>query len=94
MCSALCKKGLANTFVCKEFSAEVGLLSSRNCPCAFGCLTRDLDMVVHGDDVIVAGRGGDVDCVSQHLNENLEVQQATLGLGYTTAKQLNRCDVQ
>ena len=28
---------------------------------AFGHSTRDLDMVVHGDDFIVAGDGGDLD---------------------------------
>ena len=39
---------------------DIGLLSSNNCPCAFGQSTRDLDMVVHGDDFIVAGDGDDL----------------------------------
>ena len=50
---------------------------------AFGHSTRDLDMVVHGDDFIVAGDGDDLDWLSQKLNEKLElVQKARLGLGY------------
>ena len=38
-------------------SEDIGLLSSSNCPCAFGHASRDLDMVVHGDGFVVAGCG-------------------------------------
>ena len=42
--------------------------------------TRDLDMVVHGDDFIVAGDGDDLDWLFQKLNEQLElVQKARFG---------------
>ena len=44
---------------------DIGLLRSSSCPCAFGHSTRDLDMVVHGDDFIVAGDGYDLDWLSQ-----------------------------
>ena len=50
--------------------------------CAFGDSTRDLDMVVHGDDFIVAGDGDDLDWLFQKLIEKLElVQKARLGPG-------------
>ena len=50
--------------------------------CAFGHSSRDLDMVVHGDDFIIAGGGW----LSQGLNEKLElVQEARLA---TTVRQL------
>ena len=45
----------------QKVGTDIGLLSSCNCPCAFGHSTRDLDMVVHGDDFIVAGDGDDLD---------------------------------
>ena len=52
-------------------------------------------MVVHGDDFIVAGCGGDLDWLSQKLNEMLElVKKASLGLGYDSeATVRNRCVV-
>ena len=53
--------------------ANIGLLCSSNCPCACGHSHRDLDMVVHDDDFIVAGCGDDLDWVSQTLNEKLEL---------------------
>ena len=63
--------------------------------CAFGHSSRDLDMVVHGDDFIVAGCGDDPDWLSQKLNEKLQlVQKPSLGPGYDSeATVLNRCDV-
>ena len=72
---------------------DIGLLSSSNCPCASGHSSRDLDMVVHGDDLIIAGDGDDLDWLSQKLNEKLElVQKARLGPGYDNeATVLNRC---
>ena len=64
----------------QKVGTVIGLLNSSNCPCAFGHSTRDLDMVVHGDDFIVAGDGDDLDWLSQKLNEKLElVQKARLG---------------
>ena len=45
--------------------ADIGLLCSSSCPCAFGHASRELDMVVHGDDFIVAGCGDDLDWLSQ-----------------------------
>ena len=77
----------------RRVSTDLGLLSSSNCPCAFGHSLRDLDMVVHGDDVISAGDGDDLDWLSQKLNEKLElVQKAILGPGYDNeATVLNRC---
>ena len=51
-----------------KVGADIGLLSSSNCPCAFGHSTRDLDTVVHGDDFIVAGDGDDLDWLFQKLN--------------------------
>ena len=60
----------------------IGLLSSSNCICAFGDSTRDLEMVVRGDDFIVAGDGDDLDWLFQKLIEKLElVQKARLGPG-------------
>ena len=60
---------------------------------AFGHGTRDLDMVVHGDDFIVAGCGKDFDWLSQKLSEQVElVQISGLGPGYDgEATVLNRC---
>ena len=50
-------------------------------------------MVVHGDDFIVAGDGGDLDWLLHKLNEKHElVQKARLGPGYDSeATVLNRC---
>ena len=77
----------------QKVGTAIGLLSSSNCPCASGHSTRDLDMVVHGDDFIVAGDGDDLDWLFQKLNEKLElVQKAGLGPGYDSeATVLNRC---
>ena len=57
----------------QKVDTDIGLPSSCNCPCAFGHSSRDLDMVFHGDDFIVAGDGDDLDCLSQKLNEKLEL---------------------
>ena len=66
----------------QKVGTDIGLLSSSNCPCAFGHSTRDLDMFVHQKDFIVAGDGDDLDWISQKLNETLElVQKARLGPG-------------
>ena len=44
-------------------------------------------MVVHDDDLIVAGDGDDLDWLSQKLNEKLElVQKARLGLATTVKR--------
>ena len=77
----------------QKVGANIGLLSSSNCPCALGHSTRDLDTVVHGDDFIVAGDGDDLDWPSQKLNGKLElVQKARLAPGYESeATLLNRC---
>ena len=77
----------------QKVGADIGLLCSSNCPCVFGHSSRDLDMVVHGDDFIVAGCGDDHDWLSQKLNEKLElVQKARLGPGYDSeGTVLNRC---
>ena len=76
----------------QKVGADIGLLSSSSFPCAFGHSTRDLGMVVHGDDFIVAGDGDDLDWLLQKLNESLElVQKARLGPGYDSeATVLNR----
>ena len=77
--------------VLRKVGAGVGLLSSSNCPSAFGHATRDLDTVAHGDDFIVAGCG-DLDRLSQNPNENLELMKARLGPGYDSEEtELNRC---
>ena len=57
----------------QKVGTDVGLLSSSNCPCAFRHSTRDLDMVVHGDDFIVDGDGDDLDWLFQKLGEKLEL---------------------
>ena len=76
----------------QKVNADIGLLSSSNCPCAFGHASRDLDMVVHGDDCIIAGSGDDLDWLSQKLNENELVQKARQCPGhYREATALNRC---
>ena len=77
----------------RRVGTDIGLLSSSNCLCAFGHSSRDSDMVVHGDDFIIAGDGDDLDWLSQKLNEKLElVQKARLGPGYDNeATVLNRC---
>ena len=54
----------------QKVGTDMGPLSPSNCPCAFGHSTRDLDMVVHGDDFIVARDGDDFDWLSQKLNES------------------------
>ena len=80
----------------QRVGADIGLLCSSNCPCAFGHSSRDLDKVVHhGDDFFVAGCGDDLDWLSQKLNEMLElVQKARLSLGHDSeATVLNRCVV-
>ena len=38
----------------QKVGADIGLLTSSNCPCRFGHSSRDVDMVVHSDDVIAA----------------------------------------
>ena len=55
--------------------------------------TRDLDIVVRGDDFMVAGCGEDLDWLSQKLSEKLELaQKARLGHGCVSeATVLNRC---
>ena len=55
--------------------ADIGLLSSSKCPCAFGHASRELDMVVHGDDFVVAGCGDDLLCLLQKRNEKLGLVQ-------------------
>ena len=72
---------------------DIGLLCSSNCPCGFGHSSRELDMVVHGDDFIVVGCGADLDWLSQTHNEKFElVQKARLGPGRDSeATVLNRC---
>ena len=72
-----------------KVGADIGLLCSSNCPYA----SRDLDVVVHDDDFIVAGCGDDLDWLSQKRNEKLElVQKARLGPGCDSdATVLNRC---
>ena len=77
----------------QKVGTDIGLLSSSNCPRAFGHSTRDLDMVVHGDDFIVAGDGAESDWLLQKLNDKLElVQKARLGPGYDSeATVLNCC---
>ena len=76
-----------------KVSTDIGLLSSSNCPCAFGHAPRDLEMVVHGDDFVIAGSGDDLDWLSHKLNEKLElVQMARMGPGHDReATVLNRC---
>ena len=73
----------------QKVGADIGPLSSNIFPCA----SRDLDMVVHGDDFILAGCGEDLDWLSQKLNENLELKQRTrLGSGYDSEETvLHRC---
>ena len=77
----------------QKVGADIGLLSASNCPCAFGHTSRDSDMVVHGDDFIVAGCGDDLDWLPQKMNENLELAQKTrLGRGHESeATVLSRC---
>ena len=77
----------------QKVGTDIGLLSSSNFPCAFGHSTPDLDIVVHGDDFIVAGDGDDLDWLSQKLSEKLEmVQKPRLRLGYDCkATILNHC---
>ena len=77
----------------QKVGTDIGLLSSSCSPCAFGHSTRDLDMVVHGDDFLVVGDGDDFDWLFKKLNEKLElVQKARLGPGYDSeATVWNRC---
>ena len=58
-------------YLVQRVSTDIGLLSSSSCPCAFGLASRDLEMVVHGDDFIIAGSGDSLDWSSQKLNEKL-----------------------
>ena len=97
----LLKKCMHGTFLAaarwqhlvQKVGTDIGLLSSSNCPCAFGHSARDLDMVVHGDDFIVVGDDDDLDWLSRKLNEKLElVQEARSGPGSDSdATVLNRC---
>ena len=97
----LLKKCMHGTFLAaarwqhlvQKVGTDIGLLSSSNCPCAFGHSARDLDMVVHGDDLIVVADGDDLDWLSRKLNEKLElVQKARSGPGSDSdATVLNRC---
>ena len=77
----------------QKVAEDIGLLCSSNCPCGLGHSSRELDMVVHGDDFIVAGCGADLDWLSQKHNEKFElVQKARLGPGHDSeATVLNRC---
>ena len=77
----------------QKVGTDIGLLNSSNCPCAFGHSTRDLDMVVHGNDFIIAGDGDDLDWLSQRLIEKLELaHKARLGPGCDSERTvLNRC---
>ena len=69
----------------QKVGADIGLLCSSNCPCAFVHASRDLDVVVHGDDFTVVGCGDDLDWLSQELNERFELaQKARWGPGYDT----------
>ena len=64
----------------QKLGADIGLLCSSNCACAFGHSSRDLDIFVLDDEFVVAGCGDDLDWLSQKLNEKLElVQKARLG---------------
>ena len=76
----------------QKVGAYIGLLSSSNFPFALVRATRDLDMVVHGDNII-AGCGEDLGWLSQKLSEKLGlVQKARLGPRYDgEATVLNRC---
>ena len=69
---------------CRHWPAQLKQLSHE---------ARDLDMVVRGDDFIVAGSGEAFDWLSQKLKENLELaQRARLGPGLDNeAVVLNRC---
>ena len=77
----------------RRVGTDSGLLSSSNCPCAFGHSSRDLDMVVHSDGFYIAGDGDDLNWLSQKLNEKLELaRKARLGTGYDSeATVLNSC---
>ena len=57
--------------IVQKVGTDIGLLSSRICPGAFGHSTRDLDMVVHGDEFIIAEDGDDLDWLPQKLGEKL-----------------------
>ena len=76
-----------------KVGTDIVLLCSSNCPCGFRHSSPDLDMVVRGDDFMVAGCGDDLDWLSQKLNEKLElVQKARLEPGYDSeATVLARC---
>ena len=86
----LLKKCLYGEHIVQKVVADIGLLSSSNCPGAFGHVWRDLD--VHGDDFVDAGCGDDLYRRSQTLKEKLElVQKARFGRGYDSeATVLNR----
>ena len=68
----------------QKVGTDIDLLSSSNSPCAFGHSNRDLDMVMYGNDFIVAGDGDDLDWLFQKLNEKLEWKKATSVIGYDT----------
>ena len=66
--------------------ADIGLRSSSNCPSEFRHTSRDLDIVVHGDDFIVVGCGDDLDWLFQKLNEELELVQSPSALAVTVKR--------
>ena len=73
----------------QRVGADSGQLSLSKRPSALGYETRDMDMVVHGDDFIVAGCVEGLDWESQKLNENLDPKQAPRY--HSEAIVLNRC---
>ena len=83
----------AGQHLVQRVGADNGQLSLSKRPCALGYETRDMDMVVHGDEFIVAGCVEGLDQQSQKLNENLDpVQKPRLAPRYDSeAIVLNRC---
>ena len=72
----------------QKVGADIGLLSSSSCPCTFGHASRDLDIVVDGDDFIVAGCGDDLDWLSQSEREARAGAESKIG---TWLRQRGNC---
>ena len=72
---------------------SIGFVAGRGHPSIFAHPTRDIKMLVHGDDYFPSGAGKDLDWLESELGKAYEIQTQRLGIGpgrETEVKILNR----
>ena len=74
----------------QKVGADIGLLSSSNCPCAFGHSTRNLGMVTISSSLEMVMTS--IGCYRNWMRSSSWCRKARLGLGHDSeASVLNRC---